>query len=126
MVRRVALITTLTAVLSPVTGVLLPWLGGPVLFGIQRQSAGVPEQLDLLSTFTVYALFYTGPPALLFAVFGATVAVLVQRLGVTASQLQPLLDRLAEQRVIFAGLTPGTYGVRDNARAASAVLDDRP
>ena len=40
-------------------------------------------------------------------------AVLAQRLGVTASQLQPLLDRLAEQRLVFAGLTSGTYGVRE-------------
>jgi hypothetical protein len=63
----------LTAVLSPVTGVLLLWLGGPVLLGIQRQSAGVLDQLDRLHVFIIYALFYTGPPALLLAAFGASV-----------------------------------------------------
>jgi hypothetical protein len=40
-------------------------------------------------------------------------ALLAQRVGVTPDNLQPLLDRLAEERRIFPGLTPGTYGVRE-------------
>jgi hypothetical protein len=43
----------------------------------------------------------------------ASAESLAQRLGVTASQLQPLLDQLAEQRLVFPGLTPGTCGVRE-------------
>jgi hypothetical protein len=39
-------------------------------------------------------------------------AVLAQRLGVTSSQLHPLMDRLVEQRLI-SDLTPRTYGVRE-------------
>src|SRR5262245_24300045 len=63
----------LTAVLSPVTGVLLLWLGGRVLLRIEPQSATALEQLDLLRVFIIYALVYTGPPALLFAALGASV-----------------------------------------------------
>jgi hypothetical protein len=39
-------------------------------------------------------------------------ALLAKRVGVTPDHLQPLLDRLAEQRRIFPGLTPGTYRPR--------------
>jgi hypothetical protein len=70
-VRRVAVITMLTAVLSPVTGVLL--LGGRILLRIESQSATVLERLDRLGVFIIYALFYTGPPALLFAALGSSV-----------------------------------------------------
>jgi hypothetical protein len=72
MVRRVTLITTLTAVLSPVTGVLLLWLGKRFLLDIQPQSISILEQLDLLRVFIIYALFFTGPLALVVAVLGAS------------------------------------------------------
>jgi hypothetical protein len=75
-VRRVTLISALTAVLSPVTGVLL------LLLGAQPLRIGVLEQLDLLRTFTLYALVYTGPPALLLAALGATVLFALSVQGV--------------------------------------------
>lgn len=39
--------------------------------------------------------------------------VLASRLGVARSELDRLLGQLVKQRVIFPGLTPGTYGLRE-------------
>jgi hypothetical protein len=39
--------------------------------------------------------------------------VLASRVGIDASELEQLLNRLVEQRLIFPGLTPGTYGIRE-------------
>jgi hypothetical protein len=47
-------------------------------------------------------------------------AVIAQRLGVTMSELDPMFERLAEQRVILPGLTPGTYGVQEWTRDGDA------
>lgn len=49
---------------------LLLWLGGRVF--LKPDSASVLEQLDLLRVFVIYALFFTGPPALLSAALGAS------------------------------------------------------
>src|SRR6266849_277580 len=42
-----------------------------------------------------------------------SVTVLTQRLRVSASELQPLLDQLAARRLILPGPTAGTYRIRE-------------
>jgi len=76
----------LTAGLSPVTGVLLLWFGGRVLLALQSHASAI-EELDLLRVFVLYALFYTGPLALLFAALGASTLFALAVQGVSRSVL---------------------------------------
>ena len=39
--------------------------------------------------------------------------VLTQRIRLSASELQPILDQLAARRLILPGLTPGAYRIRE-------------
>jgi hypothetical protein len=81
-IRRVALVAALAAVLSPVTGAVLIWL---VARPSQRVSA--VEQIDAIVLYILYSLFYAALPAALFAAAGALVMLALIARGLSRSGL---------------------------------------
>ena len=120
MIRGVALIAVLAAVLSPITGaVLLRLVARP------PENVGAVEQIDTMVVYIVYSLFYAALPAALLGAAGASVMFALTARGLSRSSLLSIGAILGAVAGLVAVPPPG-YHLFDLVEIARNGPGSRP